>query len=42
MTSREVATSLWVTPKAVDFHLGNVYAKLAITSRRQLRGRTFG
>ncbi len=41
MTSREVATSLWVTPKAVDFHLGNVYAKLGISSRRQLRGRTF-
>ena len=41
MTSREVATSLWVTPKAVDFHLGNVYAKLGISSRRQLRGRAF-
>ncbi|GAA4792206.1 DUF2791 family P-loop domain-containing protein [Actinomycetospora chlora] len=41
LTSREVAASLWVTPKAVDFHLGNVYAKLGISSRRQLRGRTF-
>jgi DNA-binding CsgD family transcriptional regulator len=41
MTSREVAGVLWVTPKAVDFHLGNVYAKLGLTSRRQLRGRSF-
>ncbi|GAA4836764.1 LuxR family transcriptional regulator [Actinomycetospora corticicola] len=41
MTSREAAEVLWVTPKAVDYHLGNVYAKLGLTSRRQLRGRSF-
>jgi DNA-binding CsgD family transcriptional regulator len=41
LTSREAAEVLWVTPKAVDFHLGNVFAKLGISSRRQLRGRTF-
>ena len=41
MTSREAAEVLWVTPKAVDYHLGNVYSKLGLTSRRQLRGRSF-
>ncbi|MCD2192002.1 AAA family ATPase [Actinomycetospora endophytica] len=41
MTSREAAEALWVTPKAVDYHLGNVYTKLGLTSRRQLRGRSF-
>ncbi|GLZ50628.1 LuxR C-terminal-related transcriptional regulator [Actinomycetospora sp. NBRC 106378] len=41
LTSREVAEMLWVTPKAVEYHLGNLYAKLGITSRRQLRGRRF-
>lgn len=41
MTSREAAEVLWVTPKAVDYHLGNVYAKLGISSRRHLRGRSF-
>ncbi|WP_433798145.1 LuxR C-terminal-related transcriptional regulator [Actinomycetospora sp. CA-084318] len=41
MTRREVAEVLWVSQKAVDFHLGNVFAKLGITSRRELRGRTF-
>lgn len=41
LTSREVAEMLWVTPKAVDYHLGNLFAKLGITSRRQLRGRRF-
>jgi DNA-binding CsgD family transcriptional regulator len=41
MTSREAAEVLWVTPKAVEFHLGNVFAKLGLNSRRQLRGRSF-
>jgi DNA-binding CsgD family transcriptional regulator len=41
MTSREAAEVLWVTPKAVEYHLSNVYAKLGLTSRRQLRGRSF-
>nr|WP_246325774.1 LuxR family transcriptional regulator [Actinomycetospora corticicola] len=39
MTNREVADELWVTPKAVDYHLGNVFRKLGIGSRRELRGR---
>ena len=41
MTSREVAAALYVTPKAISYHLGNVFAKLGVTSRRQLWGRTF-
>ncbi len=41
MTSREAAEVLWVTPKAVDYHLSNVYSKLGLSSRRQLRGRSF-
>lgn len=36
-TNREAAGSLYVTVKAVEYHLSNVYAKLRITSRRQLR-----
>lgn len=41
LTSREVAAALYVTPKAISYHLGNVFAKLGVTSRRQLWGRTF-
>ena len=37
MTNREVAAELYVTDKAVEYHLGNVYAKLGIRSRRRLR-----
>jgi ATP/maltotriose-dependent transcriptional regulator MalT len=37
LSNREVAAALYVSPKAVEYHLGNVFAKLGITSRRQLR-----
>ena len=37
LTNREVAAQLYVTDKAVEYHLGNVYAKLGIRSRRELR-----
>jgi DNA-binding CsgD family transcriptional regulator len=37
MTNNETARRLHVTEKTVEYHLGNVYAKLGITSRRQLR-----
>ncbi len=37
-TNREVAQALFVTLKAVEFHLANAYRKLAITSRRELSG----
>jgi DNA-binding CsgD family transcriptional regulator len=37
-TNREIAQALFVTPKAVEFHLANVYQKLEITSRAELVG----
>lgn len=39
LTNREAATRLYVSPKTVDYHLGNIYAKLGIRSRRDLAGR---
>ncbi|HXW82547.1 MAG TPA: AAA family ATPase [Acidimicrobiales bacterium] len=36
----EAADALYVSRKAVEFHLRNIYGKLGITSRRQLRGLT--
>jgi len=38
MTNREIAAELYVSQKAVEYHLGNVFGKLGISSRRQLRG----
>jgi len=37
LTNKEVAAELFVTAKTVEYHLGNVYAKLGIASRRELR-----
>jgi DNA-binding CsgD family transcriptional regulator len=36
-TNREIAESLFVTPKTVELHLSNAYRKLGIGSRAQLR-----
>jgi DNA-binding CsgD family transcriptional regulator len=36
MTNRQVARELVVSVKTVEYHLGNVYAKLGINSRTQL------
>jgi len=37
MTNREVAAELYVSQKAVAYHLGHIFGKLGITSRRDLR-----
>ena len=36
MTNREIAQTLYVTPKTVEVHLSNAYRKLDIRSRREL------
>jgi DNA-binding CsgD family transcriptional regulator len=36
LTNNEVAQALFVTPKTIDTHLGHVYTKLGISSRRAL------
>ncbi|MGA8217445.1 MAG: helix-turn-helix transcriptional regulator [Solirubrobacterales bacterium] len=36
MSNREIAQNLFVTVKTVEFHLGQAYRKLEISSRREL------
>ena len=36
-TNKEVARELFVSPKAVEYHLRGIYSKLGITSRGELR-----
>lgn len=36
-TSREVAAQLFLSPRTIEAHLRNIFPKLGITSRRQLR-----
>jgi DNA-binding CsgD family transcriptional regulator len=38
LSNREAAAHLYVSPKTVEYHLGHIFAKLHITSRRQLAG----
>src|SRR5437763_1251983 len=35
-TNREIARTLFVTPKTVEYHLRNAYRKLGIETRREL------
>lgn len=37
-TNRDIAQTLYVTPKTVEMHLSNAYRKLDISSRRELAG----
>ncbi len=36
MTNRDIAQALFVTQKTVEMHLGSVYRKLGVSSRRAL------
>ena len=37
MTNAEIGAELFITPKAVEYHLGNIYAKFGLSGRQQLR-----
>jgi DNA-binding CsgD family transcriptional regulator len=37
MTNAEIAAELFITPKAVEYHLRNIYAKFGVKGRQQLR-----
>jgi DNA-binding CsgD family transcriptional regulator len=39
LTNKEVAAALFVTPKTIEFHLGNVFRKLGVRSRTELARR---
>jgi DNA-binding CsgD family transcriptional regulator len=38
LTTREMAESLFVTPKTIEFHLRHIYQKLGVNSRDKLSG----
>jgi DNA-binding CsgD family transcriptional regulator len=38
LANRQIAAALFVTPKTVEWHLGQAYRKLGVHSRRELPG----
>jgi DNA-binding NarL/FixJ family response regulator len=41
MTNRQVAAELYVSSKAVEYHLRNIFGKLGVGSRSELRASLF-